>query len=41
MHSPKKKKHQTEHEQSDSTRYVLPKDKRGALEEGEYQNGQD
>ncbi|CAI9622079.1 unnamed protein product, partial [Staurois parvus] len=39
MHSPKKKNlssttHQTEHEQSDYTQYVLSGDKRGALEEG-------
>ncbi|CAI9595139.1 unnamed protein product, partial [Staurois parvus] len=49
MHSQDKKKpknlssntHQTEHVQSDSTRYVLSGDKRVALEEGEDQRRQD
>ncbi|CAI9575843.1 unnamed protein product, partial [Staurois parvus] len=39
MHSPKKN-HQTEHVQSDFTRYVLLGDKRGSLEEGEDQRRQ-
>ncbi|CAI9544667.1 unnamed protein product, partial [Staurois parvus] len=48
VRSPKKKKknlssniHQTEHVQSDSTRYVLSGDKRGTLEEGDDQRSQD
>ncbi|CAI9600667.1 unnamed protein product, partial [Staurois parvus] len=36
MHSPNNT-HQTEHVQSDSTRYVLSGDKRGTLEEEEDQ----